>query len=138
MKRVGFTGTRNGMTEAQKEAVRRELRGADTFHHGDCVGADAEAHRIARVQRIPVVIHPPVDQAHRAFCEDYDGMHPQKTHFARNRDIVDACDVLIATPWQTREPVPSKGGTWYTVGYARKKQKPIVIVWPDGSILGES
>ena len=54
----------------------------------------------------------------------------------RNRDIVDACDVLIATPKDFVEELRS--GTWATVRYARKQRKPLVIVWPNGETTTEA
>ncbi len=43
---VGFTGTRRGMIMPQrfgfKDLVKTLLM--DKFHHGDCVGSDAQAH----------------------------------------------------------------------------------------------
>lgn len=44
-----------------------------------------------------------------------------------------ACEVLIATPKETTGA--TKGGTWYTVKYARQQGRKVVIVWPDGSAL---
>ncbi len=49
--KVGFTGTRKGMTEFQKTEVRRLLteymHGRDMeAHHGDCIGADTDFHNI--------------------------------------------------------------------------------------------
>jgi hypothetical protein len=41
--RIGFTGTRQGMTKRQRNALRDLL----AAHHGDAVGVDAEAHDIA-------------------------------------------------------------------------------------------
>jgi hypothetical protein len=50
MTSIGFTGTRQGMTAEQKSALRNLLDGgAGDFHHGDCIGADSEAHGIAWV-----------------------------------------------------------------------------------------
>lgn len=112
-----------------------------TIHHGDCVGADADAHAIARALGFRVVIHPPVDPEHRAFCEApassscaSDGVAwvEPNTHFKRNRDIVNACSLLLATPHV--QPLPDRGGTVYTIGYARKVGKRVVIVWPDGTL----
>jgi len=131
---VGFTGTRYGMTAAQWEAVDRLLGElfARELHHGDCVGADADAHAIAKKRQLRIVIHPPLQEEHRAFCRDADVIAPTKSHFARNRDIVERAAVLIATPYESE--VQLRGGTWYTVGYARKVGRPVHVVWPDGSV----
>ncbi len=177
--KIGFTGTRHGATILQLDFLGTLLGAPDVkeLHHGDCVGADAQAHdavmHAAKLGLAQIYIHPPVDETHRAFCKDADicvcwhgpGRHqqdpqsrlplgecwgngakcgcklyvrrtdqvvwlPPKTYFARNRDIVDAADLLIATPFNNFEE--DRGGTWYTVNYARKRKKPIVIVWPTG------
>ena len=127
---IGFTGTREGMTEAQRTTVFELLRQARTLHHGDCVGADADADRIARQQKMQVVSHPPSDERLRAFCTA-DETRSAKPYLARNRDIVNESELLLATPSQDAEQ--QRGGTWFTVRYARSVGKPTVIVWPDGS-----
>jgi hypothetical protein len=68
---VGFSGTRAGMTAQQKERLEfklRELRRLDFhwFHHGDCTGADAEAHDIAKTLGYKIAIHPPNEPFLRA------------------------------------------------------------------------
>lgn len=135
MTKVGFTGTRRGMTDAQKEGVLNLLTAGGELHHGDCVGADEEADEIARVRWMRRIVHPPVDKAHRAFVDQPDELREPKTHFARNRDIVDETDRMIATPWQDVRPPPKTGGgTWQTICYAEKRGKPVYIVWPDGRV----
>ena len=44
---ASFTGTRDGMTQPQRELLRRLLERdmIEVLVHGDCVGADAEAER---------------------------------------------------------------------------------------------
>lgn len=133
--RIGFSGTRKGMTPQQRETVEELLDGerVDEVHHGDCVGADANFHDMC-CGRYPIVIHPPSEVKLRAFCKDAE-VRPSKGYLARNRDIVDETDELIATPragseeWQT-------GGTWYTVNYARQRGKPVTVVYADGSAQG--
>jgi hypothetical protein len=41
MTKIGFTGTKDGMTDPQKSTLRDLLDGGSgEFHHGDCVGAE--------------------------------------------------------------------------------------------------
>ncbi len=136
--KVGITGTREGMTPEQKAAFGRlftELR-PTVFGHGDCVGVDDEAARLVDECDVAIAVHvicyPPVDETHRAFNPCYDEMRAPRTHFARNRDIVDECDVLIVVPLQNERQ--DRGGTWYTHDYAVKKGKPLYVLWPDGRV----
>lgn len=132
--KVGFTGTRTGMTSAQSDQVAYVLNllGVTEFHHGDCVGADAEAHELARARGAYVVIHPPVDEIHRAFCRYADETLPALTHFARNREIVKNTEVLVAAPPAMVEL--TQGGTWHTINYGKKQLRDVYICWPDGSL----
>ena len=136
--RIGFTGTSRGMTVDQKGSFTKFIENiADQleFHHGDCVGADEEAHDIIKQLGYPdPIIHPPIKEDKRAFCTS-ETIMPAKEYLKRNRDIVDACDVLIATPHEHIEKVRS--GTWSTVRYARKRRKKTIIITPDGEIDGE-
>jgi hypothetical protein len=134
--RVGFTGTRKGMTAAQKDAVRgllAALRPAEC-HHGDCVGADAQFHGLAEGAGALLVIHPPTDDSQRAVCRG-NRLRPGKDHLARNRQIVDETGLLIVTPRGFQEELRS--GTWACVRYARKAERPVHLVWPDGSVRAE-
>jgi hypothetical protein len=131
-KRVGFTGTSNGMTEQQKHVVARLLRYSPIeLHHGDCVGADADAHAIAEHQGLRIIGHPPVKFTKRAWCRFHEKREP-KPYLVRNHDIVDETDVLIACPNSTVEIIRS--GTWATIRYARRIGRIILIVYPDGRI----
>ena len=65
---IGFTGTQEGMSEKQHSSLRQVLAGffadgARVFRHGDCVGADAQAHANAKATGFRVVIHPPSDDS---------------------------------------------------------------------------
>jgi hypothetical protein len=134
---IGFTGTQSGMTEAQQATVHRLLLdlGAGAVHHGDCIGADDEADTIARELGIVIHLHPPTDRTKRAFNVIDVDLYPEKPYLERNRDIIDACEALIAAPKETTETLRS--GTWSTVRYARKQGKPVHICWPDGSVSEE-
>lgn len=140
---VGFTGTSKGMTQRQRATLRyllNELQVTE-LHHGDCVGADAEAHTDAARMGIELVVHPPTDNKLRAFC-DYslpNTLLPAKPYLLRNRDIVAAgVDGLIAAPKDFVAPVSLRGqGTWTTIGYARQAGRRIWVVVPDGTFREE-
>lgn len=129
---AGFTGTQQGMTPDQKRVFRKliEVLGPVNFHHGDCMGADYNAHLIARELGMYIVLHPPKNQMKRAFC-DADIEREAKEYLDRNHDIVDDSDIMFATP---SGPEVLRSGTWATIRYARKKGKPLFIIYPDGHI----
>ena len=128
---VGFTGTSKGMTEKQEKEVSHLLtklkKDHTELHHGDCIGADAQAHKLAKCAKMKVVKHPPINPKARAFSKGGKTL-PEKDYLKRNRDIVDAADILIATPKGKKEEIRS--GTWATIRYAKKKKKKIKIIYP--------
>lgn len=132
---IGFTGTRKGMTDVQKTVFEAYILPMTEFHHGSCQGADVEAARIVRKTfRLPVpkiVVHPgPAGPWREESGIDNIFLSP-KPFLTRNRDIVNACDELIACPKGMEEE--KTGGTWYTIRYARKVGKKVTIIYPDGS-----
>lgn len=138
---VGFTGTQHGMTWLQWHKLSQMLIEFNVaeLHHGDCVGADHDAHRIATVNPtlIHIHVHPPSNPTKRAFSEirpQIDTRHRERPYITRNRDIVDATEALIATPAEPTEQ--TRSGTWSTIRYARKRGKPVYIINPDGSVEG--
>jgi hypothetical protein len=126
---LGSTGTRKGMTPEQKDAVTTLVRPYAVLHHGDCIGSDEEMNDIAGIAGLRRVAHPPITETLRAFCYAEEILRP-RSYLERDRDIVHACDVLVATPAEHHR---TSGGTWYTVDYAIPR-KPVAIVWPDGSM----
>lgn len=137
--RVGFTGTRQGMTGLQRLAVKRLLAELcpSEAHHGDCLGADAEFHLLAySLTGDPRVVgHPPANNQMRAYC-GFDYCHVPKPYLDRNHDIVDETDVLIAAPWGYVEN--ERSGTWATVRYARRQGRKIYLVLSDGTVKEEA
>lgn len=140
--KIGFSGTRRGMSSEQSIAVFVLLKKLmpTEFHHGDCVGADEEAHGLAfqawglATKRVG---HPPEDDALRAFCE-CDELRDPLPYLDRNRAIVNETEVLIAAPNGARPPILKGAGTWSTVEYARKLKRPFYVVMPDGATTFES
>lgn len=133
-KHIAFTGTQNGMTPQQAEAFRDVLgwgNHVDHFlHHGDCIGADIDAHRIALARGWRIHVHPPDDPRKRAFCAGA-VIHAPLPYLVRNRVIVDSAELLVATP---SGPEKLRSGTWATIRYAIKRGKPVWIVWPHGEV----
>lgn len=134
--KVGFTGTQRGMTQQQKEKFFEVIEALfpDEFHHGDCIGADEDAHYICCVFHYSIIIHPPTVATKRAFCRhEGEGSYvvlPPKDYMARNQDIVDAVEVLVATPKGYAEELRS--GTWATVRRAVKANRIVFVIWPNG------
>jgi len=122
------------MTDAQRERLERHVlkEPPAEFHHGDCVGADKQAHYIVSNWNIRTIGHPPSSFSLRAWCE-CDERREFKDYHARDRDIVDETDYLIAAPKSAAEE--QRSGTWYTIRYARLKGKPVFIILPDGSVV---
>lgn len=141
--RVGFTGTRQGMTAEQIGTFRQLILdlAPTEFHHGDCQGADddaaliVDALRAAGRLKCKIVRHPPLDKTHQAHNDKHDEDRPPKTHFARNRCIVDQTQVLVVVPRDSERK--SQGGTWYTYDYAARGYTPRFIIWPGGELEEE-
>ncbi len=138
--KIGFTASRNGMSNAQKDALRRLLKahfvvGAE-FHHGCCIGGDEEAHIIARGLGYWIVLHPPTDlrfvsDAMRANFNSVPGSHicEPLPYLKRNREIVEETVELIAAPKEDEEPAQKRGGgTWATIRCARRLGRPVTIL----------
>ena len=138
---LGFTGTSKGMTQRQRATVRYllgELQVTE-LHHGDCVGADAEVHELGRELSLRVIVHPPSDSKHRAFCglngRSLNYILDPRPYLVRNRDIVAASiDGIIGAPKDFIQPKSlRRQGTWTTVGYARQAGRHLWLVFPDGT-----
>jgi len=131
---VGFTGTRYGMTDPQikhfAEVCERLGEGKEdvVLVHGDCVGADAEAHGIAEGLGWQHLILPCNLPRDRAFCEGL-VVEPPKPPLDRNVEIVQSCDILLGCPpgEETR-----RSGTWHTIRTARRLERPTYIIYPFG------
>ena len=122
---IGFTGTRKGMTDRQKETLELLLRntamadenndkGYNLFHHGDATGADTEAVEIAAKLEYGICAHVSAKNS--------------EALLNRNMSIVDSCFLLIAAPYSLDEVVRS--GTWHTIRYARRVGRPAIVLDP--------
>jgi hypothetical protein len=134
--KIGFTGTQRGMTDPQKRAFRSLIvaaldEGKSEFHHGCCIGADTDAHKIAADLKIKIIAHPPIVKTKQTLDLLADEFRPPAPYLDRNHAIVDQTEFLIATPGENNEVIRS--GTWATVRYAIKQNRDVIIIFPDGS-----
>ena len=139
--KVGFTGTRKGMSIHQRRLfidllnLGKEHRPTrfgvlDEFHHGGCIGADEDAHHLVQNESdIPIYVHPCDIKDMQSKITEGEMVErlPEKKPLVRNHDIVDECDMLIAAPFTNDEVVRS--GTWATVRYAKRKGKIVIILY---------
>lgn len=131
--KIGFTGSRSGITVWQRFLLRWFLYECYTVteaHHGNCLGADSVFAELV-YPRFPTVAHPCDIVALQLTRETAHAYRPVKPSLQRNQDIVNECDVLIACPDTMQEQ--QRSGTWSTVRYARRVKKPCWILFPDGS-----
>lgn len=135
---IGFTGTRQGMTDQQRRALKQILEGLvpDVLAHGGAVGADDQADLLASELGVPRVVYPSDMPAERV---PYDALQrrggssvvirvPPMPPLERNRHIAFAADLLLAAPHEHREILRS--GTWATVRAARRLGRPVVVLEP--------
>lgn len=139
MKVVGFTGTRKGLNEKQESlivffltTVTKATAEEVLIRHGDCIGADAEFHKLAQKAGLEIELHPSNLKEQRAFCKGAKVVHEPKHPLERNHDIVDSSDILVAAPGEVEERLRS--GTWATIRYALRKQKVVILITPDGKL----
>lgn len=140
---LGFTGTRAGMTDAQKKAVRHwvwrmngETPGGLFAVHGDCIGADNDFDEICIYFGLQRGIYPSDIESLRARCDLKSPtpaivLHEPAPPLVRNPWIPLACERIIATPGQMEER--KRSGTSHCIRASRNMNRTILTIWPDGS-----
>ena len=139
---IGFSGTRHGMTMPQKMEMANQLIGLkpEKFIHGDCIGADQQAHSIVDGAVCEIIIRPgrlPAgNNIKQANCASFPSisrvilLDPEDL-LDRNLGIVKYSDAMIITPREMTEQ--NSGGTWMTYRMAINARKPIFLILPDGT-----
>jgi len=132
---VGFTGTRKGLSTAQKASLLNVLKflRPRVVHHGGAEGADTEFHKMVLSLGVKIVIHPSTLAEYEWENDDKVSVQESLPPLLRNRQMVDAVDVLIACPFQDYEVLRS--GTCATIRYARKRRKIIIFVTRAGRVV---
>lgn len=143
MQIVGVTGTRRGITLEQTFGLEKLLD--DNFiialHHGQCVGADEEAHKAALRRKMYIEVHPPLIKKYVFHIPstleylEYNRITimPELPYLERNKKIVSASDFLIALP-KEETGMKQRSGTWSTVRYAQQLKRTVHVVRPSGLI----
>lgn len=130
-----FTGTRNGLTQQQVDTLCECLRELQPkiCRHGDCVGADKNFHDLVRLllPSAGILIYPSNILGLRAYCGG-DVILKTADPLDRNRSMVDASEYVVACPGERMEQ--QRSGTWSTIRYAKKSNKNMTVVYPDGSV----
>lgn len=141
MMHIAVSGSKYGMSEAQVfmfGMLLGKLLQEDseiTIHHGDCIGVDSAVASLTEAHNIPVIVHPPVNDRYKGYNEtrpNVVAVREPKDYLDRNHDMVDECFMHVAMPNTTKEQLRS--GTWATVRYARKKGKPVAVIYPNGYV----
>jgi hypothetical protein len=83
-----------------------------TWIHGGARGFDSQVHDVAQVNGVTTEVYPP----------DYT-KHGAAAPLVRNRAMVDRCDRVFAL-YDGR----AKGGTYYTIEYAKRKGKAVTLL----------
>lgn len=127
--KVGVTGSRNKIPDSTMSRLLAILKewNASELHHGDCVGFDEQAHRVAVSLGIKTISHPPLNSRLRAYCSA-DVTHEPLPYLKRNQAIVIASEKIIAAP---SGPEVLRSGTWSTIRFAKKIGKHGIILMPE-------
>jgi len=121
-KKLGFTGTREGLNEAQTSWLRAFLfeNPPDQAGHGACMGADIDFHNLVRevVPSCKIIAWPSTSNATRREC-DADVVHDLMAPKKRDQLIVNFANYFVGCPHTDYEITQS--GTWMTLRMARRK-----------------
>jgi len=135
--KVGFTGSREGMSDSQKKRVKELLEenventpiSLNQFHYGDYIGADDEAHLMAKELKYDTHCHGPKSFDNRKLNHGDINYKETECNFLL---LVKYTNLLIATP-NSIESENEKSGVWCTVRNAKSLNKKIHIIYPDGT-----
>lgn len=159
MKVVGFTGTRVGMTNAQRETLSHLLREDQITMavHGGCEGADWNFHGLVldtpHAEQITIAVYPStlthsypppiLDAVQRGELLQHvwnrlgaSIVYSPQAPLTRNRQMVQLVrrydGIYYATPKSELEELRS--GTWATIRAALKCKVQLKVIYPNGVV----
>jgi len=120
--KYGIVGSRSRIDkESVADFILGNLSSADTIISGGCKGVDTWAIETANILDIPAEV----------FLPQLNGCSTRwqatEAYYARNRQIAEACDILVAFVSASRT-----GGTEHTIKQARALNRPVIILAPPG------
>jgi len=142
--KIGITGSRykRSITEFHNKnlhVIFLGFHGLHNFgtanvsvHHGDCTGVDEYCHDLAIKYGMYTVAYPPKNKAYRAFTLNNE-IKGEREYLERNKDIVNEVDLLLAV--SATENATGRSGTWSTIRYANKINKPVYVILPSGKSI---
>jgi len=113
MKTIMFTGHRDCETDLTALDNIANLYDNCLWIHGGAVGFDIQVENFASSHNIKTEIYRP----------DYKRFHPKKAALFRNKEMIAACDIVVAC-YDGRK----SGGTFFTINEAKKASKKIILV----------
>jgi len=142
--KVGFTGTRNRMTDIQVKifvylftGFREFDKKITEFYLGDCIGADQQSgHLVFKHAKNPIkcyLLPSDIPDMQGHLENHYPCIRlPEKPPLQRNEDLVYFIEVLFAAPKESENQ--TRSGTWQTIRCAKRQCKVIYIIYPDGKV----
>jgi hypothetical protein len=131
--RVGYVGVRGGLAYPQFRALARVLvdrdvpgavTGVEVMIRAAEGWGDADLDRVSRwMTPTPQLLVPNVPPGKDGSADPLS---------LKNWAVVDGCNVLVACPPTAVEEAKSK--TWAAIRYARRIGRPVVLVYPDGTV----
>jgi hypothetical protein len=118
---LGFTGRREGWTDAQRDKLEELIKDFLKDHYVLCMhnngqGADQVLDQMAKSLGATTGVTP-----------------DNLGHMARNRYLVGACQLLVALP-PTDQILKKGSGTWETIKYMWKKPGDVIVILSDGTV----
>jgi hypothetical protein len=118
--KVAIVGSRtfNDYEKFKEEISKIDIDVFPVILTGDAKGADKLARIFANKRGDDLIVFKPVNR----YIENAYGLLGNNCYFARNKQIVDNCDFLIAF-WDGKS-----GGTKMTINYAKQQNKQYKII----------
>ena len=125
--KIGITGHRESKWKDKQfarqvvfEVLSKFKKRITILGSGHCPlgGVDIWAEEFAKNNNIKLKLFPP-----------YKNLPSPERYLKRNREMIEWCDYLIA--FISKYHPKNKGGSWYTINYARKRNELVLLVLID-------